>query len=121
MVWKQPIDTDLARFTKGNVFAATVLMELIRRASNIDREIQVNDTWISVKRGQCIVGRFELAKYFGLKKNEASRIQRILDKLENTYQQIHKRKSKDCSIITILNYDSLVQFDQSNKQSADNP
>ncbi|MBI3887583.1 hypothetical protein HY310_00765 [Candidatus Microgenomates bacterium] len=120
MIWKQPIPTNLKDLTKGNLFAATVFAELIRRGANSDTEIILEGNWLNVSRGQCICGRFELAKCFGLKENESGRIQRILNKLEKTYKLIDKRKSLNCTIVTIKNYDELICFDQSNKSDATN-
>ena len=70
MKWKQPIPTNLKELTLGNVFCATLFAELIRRATNKPEgaDVMVGDSWISLKRGQCICGRYELAKHFGLKR-----------------------------------------------------
>jgi hypothetical protein len=119
MAWKQPIDTELDKLTKGNLFAATVLMELIRRASNSERAVYFNDICIHLNKGECICGRYELAARFGLKRREAGRVQRALVKLEKRYNAIHRRKSKDCSIVTVLNYDVLTDIKQSDDPSED--
>lgn len=112
MAWKQPMDTNLERFTQGNEFAATVMMELIRRAANQTREIYFEEAggYVKIERGECVVGRYELARRFGLKRNESQRIVRVLNKLENEYKLIKKRRGRNCTIITILNYEELVGF-----------
>lgn len=120
MTWKQPIPTNLPDLTKGDAFAATILAILILRATNKESVVYAGDTPITLKRGQCIVGRYELAKCLGMKQKESLRIQRILTKLENSLQLINKRKSKDCSVITIKNYDDLTKFEPSDEPSVNN-
>lgn len=119
MTWRQPIPTDLKDLTKGNEFCATLFAELLRRATNKSEgaEVQVGDYWIYLKRGQCTCGRFELARHFGLKRKEAQRVYRALKKLEEVHNLIEINKSKDCSIITIINYDELVDMKTSDEQS----
>ena len=119
MSWRQPIPTDLKELTLGNEFCATLFAELLRRATNKmeGAEVKIGDSWVFLNRGQCICGRFELAKHFGLKKKESQRVSRALKKLEETHKLIKIRKSKDCSVITIKNYDELVEMKTSNEQS----
>ena len=105
--WKQPIPVEIPSL-KGDLFAITVFQKLLIRCSNNPRTTYVGDIPIELLRGQCIVGRNELAKCFGLKQKESSRIRRILNKLQNTAKLITKRKSLNCSIVTILNYDDWV-------------
>jgi len=110
--WKQPIPTDLVNLTGGNKFAANVFGFLLLRASNSDTTVYIEGTPISVKRGECVCGRYELAECFGLERNESMRIARILEKLEKSFQLVSKRKSKNCSVITIKNYDEIVYKDK---------
>jgi len=118
--WKQPIPTDLVNLTGGNKFAANVFGFLLLRASNSDTTVYIEGTPISVKRGECVCGRYELAECFGLERNESMRIARILEKLEKSFQLVSKRKSKNCSVITIKNYDELIAFEQTNDLSVSN-
>jgi hypothetical protein len=108
--WKQPIPTDLDTLTKGDVFASTLLAELLRRCVNSDKTVYVDEVPIQLKRGECVCGSFELAKRFGLKKSEHRRVTRKLCKLENPLNLLTKRKSFNCSVISINNYDALVNM-----------
>lgn len=121
MRWKQPIDTGLLELCMGNKFATSVMVILIYRSANKDKFIYPEDgPPILLKKSQCFCGRFELADCFGLDRGQSGRIRRILDFLQNSAKLITKRKSRNGSIISILNYDSLTQFDQTDSQSTAN-
>lgn len=120
MNWKQPIPTNIDELTKGDKFAATIFEKLLLRAANKLHMVYIGDTEIWLERGQCICGRYELAKCLGLKRSEAGRVQRKLDMLVKRFKLIDKRKSLDCSVITIRNYDELTRFEPSDEQSTDN-
>lgn len=109
---KQPIPTNLKDVCNGNEFAATVMEKLILRAKSEDGYIYPNGEPVFLKIGQCFCGRFELARCFGLKRSQAGKIQRILDFLQNSIQLINKQKSRNGSIITILNYGGLTNVDE---------
>lgn len=111
MGWKQPIDMDIEKYCLGNKFATTIFILLLLRAKNKDGCIYHHGTNILLKRGQCICGRHELANRCGLEKTQSGKVQRILDFLQKTVNLIDKRKSQNCTIITILNYDELVRLD----------
>lgn len=115
--WKQPIPVLCTLLTNGNKFAATVFKELLSRAANADKTVYVGDVPVFLKRGQCVCGKYELAKCFGLKRNEANRIHRILKKLEKVNHLVNKQKHQNCSIVTIKNYDRLVRFEQPSELS----
>lgn len=117
MNWKQPIPTNLVDYTNGDKFAATLLMVLISRVSNKENTAYINNVPISLHRGQCICGRFELARCFGMKKGEEGRVQRKLERLVNPLKLITKQKSRDCSIVTINSYDELIKMKTSDEQS----
>lgn len=119
MNWKQPIPTTIPE-VKGNKFAETVFQKILSRCRNTAETIYVGDIPIELERGQCITGREELARCFGLKLNESGRIQRVLNDLQKRYKLITKQKTINCSIVTVLNYDEWVLFEQSNNQSANN-
>lgn len=107
--WKQPIPVTIPQLN-GDLFATTVFQKILLRCSNEGRTIYIDDVPIELLRGQCTVGRFELAKCFGLKQKESMRIQRILVKLEKSAKLITKRKSINCSIVTVLNYDYWTEM-----------
>ncbi len=109
MIWRQPIPVKIPQLD-GNKFASTVFQLLLIRCANQSQTVYVGNSSIDLTRGQCVVGRNEMAKCFGLKSNETSRIRNILKKLENKYKLITKRKSKNCSIITVIKYDDWVDM-----------
>lgn len=120
MNWKQPIDTNLIELCKGDKFATTVFEKLLLRTSNSDKTYYINSEPIFLKRGQCFCGRFELGEWFGLSRGQSIKIQRILARIEKVYHLMNKQKTRNGSIITIHNYDKLVEFEQSNEQSMNN-
>lgn len=109
MSWKQPIPVEVPQLV-GDEFALTVFQKLLLRCANEPRTVYVGDAPVDLLRGQCVVGRFELAKCFGLKREESSRIRRILTKLEKKAKLITKRRSINCSIVTVINYDSWTSM-----------
>jgi hypothetical protein len=109
MIWKQPIPVEIPQL-KGDKFATTVFQILLLRCSNENRTVYVGDSTVELQRGQCVCGRYELAKCFGLKRKESARIRNVLSKLQITAKLITKRKAKDCSVITVLNYDEWVEM-----------
>lgn len=109
MIWKQPIPVEIPQLN-GDKFATTVFQKLLLRCSNENRTVYVGDSTVELKRGQCVCGRYELAKCFGLKRKESARIRNVLSKLQKTAKLITKRKAKDCSVITVLNYDDWVEM-----------
>lgn len=121
MSWKQPIPADLEKYTFGDKFAATLLSIFLRRARNEEGTVQLDDLTVFLKRGQCICGRYELAQSLGLKKKEASRVQRKLELMEKQYKLIDKQKNRNCSVITIHNYDELVSFEQTKELIVNSP
>lgn len=119
MHWKQPIQTDIPEVL-GDKVQQSYFQLLLIRCRNEDGVVYVDDTPISLKRGQCIFGRYEFGLSIGMKRNECMRVERVIEKLEKTSKLISKQKSKNCSIITVLNYDQWVGFEQSNEQSVSN-
>lgn len=119
MSWKQFIPIEIDGL---NPFETTVFQALLLRCANEQKYIKVadNNSYITLQRGQCCIGRFEFAKQFGLEKSECLRVWRIVDKLQKVNNLLNKQKSKNCSIVTILNYDSYVTIEQSNEQSVNN-
>lgn len=108
MTWKQPIPVKIPELA-GDPFGETLFQVLILRARNENCEVKRPDgTIISLKRGQLLVGREELATRFGLKVSEQLRVYRKLVKLEKVNELLNRQKSKDCTIITIKNYDKFV-------------
>lgn len=115
-MWKQPIPVNIEEL-EGNPFRRSIFQHLLLRAANNDKEVYVSGAYIPLKRGQCILGRFEFAAEFGLFQNEALRVYRELKKLEKVNKLVNIQKSRNCSIVTILNYDTWVLLEQSNEQT----
>lgn len=118
MMWKQPVPTQVPE-TMGDSFAETVYQKLVIRAKNERGNVYIKENPILLERGQCITGRYELAECFGLSKNQSGKIQRILVKLQKVYNLIDIRRHRYCSVITILNYDKVVLFEQLNEHLVD--
>jgi hypothetical protein len=113
MNWKQPIPTNVKDMCGGHPAAATLYILLLLRASNEDGFRTTNTgEQVFLKRGQCFCGRHELAQSFGLRQQESGRIRRLFKILTNqTTHLITKQKSRNGSIITILNYDDVIKMD----------
>jgi hypothetical protein len=109
MTWKQPVPVHIPEL-RNDPFGETLFQKLIIMASNENREFEIEGTPISVKRGDVVIGRKMLAKMFGLKKSEEQRVYRKLIKLGKTNKLLIKRKSLNCSIVTLNNFDQLVEM-----------
>lgn len=118
--WKQPVPNynTLLQICKNDEFAATILSQLILRAFRNDMEepYYVGDTPVSLERGQAIFGSKRWARAFGLKENEHARLWRKLCKLEGTLNLIEKHKYRDCTVVTILNYDDFIYMEKPVKE-----
>lgn len=110
MEWKQPIPTNIDETCKGDEFAATIFEKLLLKSANSKRVIYIEGVPIQIQKGDCIFSQIKWAKYFGLKKSEHRRVSRKIVKLEKTYKLITKRKSINCTVVTILNYDKYIEM-----------
>lgn len=120
MEWKQPITTNALDLCHGDKFDTTVFILLLWRARNADGSFYLpNGDKVDLKRGQSFCGRYELAEFFGLNRNRAGKIQRSIDRLQNSHHLIDKQKTRNGSIISINNYDELVDVRRTNEQSID--
>jgi len=111
-----PTPTNLCDLTQGHKPAALLLMLLYNRARNKPGYVYYDGEKIYLERGQCFTGRYELAEYFGLRRTQAGRIQRYLEWLEKSVRLIDKQKTRNGSIITILNFDEMIKFRQTNER-----
>lgn len=116
--WKQPVPTVIPEL-ENTPFLKTVFQLLILRCSNEDRWTQRPDgSPIHLKRGQCIVGRYEFAEALGHKREHAMRIERAFTRLISS-NLMSKQKERNCSIVSINNYDQIVGMSkQTSKQRA---
>lgn len=120
MNWKQPIPTEIPE-CGGDEFAQTLFQLLVLRASNEDRNVYLEDgSMIFLKRGQTIFGRNRWAKILGMNTRSSLKVFRKLVKLEKVYKLVNNQKSRNCTIVTILNYDKVTSFEQSNEQTVNN-
>lgn len=116
MNWKQPIPTKIDELN-DNKFRQSIFQHLLLRAANKDTSVLIEGSYIPVIRGQCVVGRFEFAEEFGMKRSEALRVYREMQKLEKVNNLVNIQRSRNCSIVTILNYDYWVSFEHSDEHS----
>ena len=112
-----PTPTNLLELTDGHKPAAVLLLIFYNRARSKAGIIHIAGEAVFLERGQCFSGRYELAEYFGLKRSQAGKIQRWIEYLENSVKLIDKRKTRNGSIITILNFDEMTKFRRTDKQS----
>lgn len=114
--WKQPIPVKIDGL---NPFETTVFQKILLRCRNISQNIKVADdnTYINLEKGQCVVGRFEFAKEFGFSEKESLRVYRIIKKLEKVNKLMNIQRTKNCSIVTVQNYDDWVSLEQTNEQT----
>jgi hypothetical protein len=117
MSWKQPIPVTIDGLSKKE---QSVMQRILLRCRNETGFATIDGAEIKLERGECIIGRYEFAEEFLLKRKESMRVQRIVDKLVKVNKLMSKRKSLNCTIITIHNYDSLVSIEQTNEQSPSN-
>lgn len=119
--WKQPIPTNLIEIFKGDKFKSTIFTILLLRARNEDTIYYFEDgESVLLKRGQCVVGRYDLAQCLGLKRKESLRCYRKLKSIEKADKLLNLQKYKDCSIVTIHDYDEIIRFEQSSEHSVNN-
>ena len=117
MSWKQPIPVTIEGLSKKE---QSVMQKILLRCRNETGFATIDGVEIKLERGECIIGRYEFAEEFLLKRKESMRVQRIVDKLVKVNNLMSKRKSLNCTILTVHNYDSLVSIEQTNEPSASN-
>ena len=105
--WKQPVPTVIPEL-ESTPFLKTVFQQLLLRCTNSSKYVNRPDgSPIFLERGQCLVGRYEFAASFGLDRGQSKRIERAINKLIAT-NLMTKRKNRNCSIVSINNYDEIV-------------
>ncbi len=108
--WRQPIPTNLLEYCYGHKLAMTILMLLLLRASNKDGMRYIKGRPVFLERGQGVYGREELSEYISFSKKKHIQTTRTVIKYLISTKRITKRKTKNGTIFTILNYDKLVQL-----------
>jgi len=123
MTWKVPIPTNLDEQFGNDYRCVLLFKELILRACRFpDTPVQLEmhrKTGTVVKtvilqRGQALYGRNKYSRYLCW---TASTVDRALIKLEKTYKQVNNQRDNDYTVVTIQNYDELVEMNnQMDKQ-----
>jgi uncharacterized phage protein (TIGR02220 family) len=114
MEWKQPIPTNLDEVFGDDKIAMMLYILLVLRASNSDTTKFYSGKYLNIKRGQAIFGRNSTSKYFGL---SPSGIEKVLKRLEVT-GKVTCKKSYNCTLVTISEYDSVVAMEQAKEQES---
>lgn len=130
MSWKQPIPTDLEARCGNNTSAFVLMMVLILKAANKPQAVSLGKHTIQLARGQTIFGRTAFAKYLGKSDKTAERTLQLLERLGfvrliNPSNQINGQgktlsKKRPFTVVELLNYDSLVSFDQESDHRTSN-
>lgn len=129
MTWKQPIPVSIPELA-GDPFGETLFQVILLRCRTTDGNVTRPDgSTIFLKRGQCLVGRYELARRFGLDipnnkgggRDSSKRIARKLENMEKVTRLLTRQQNKDCSVVTVLNFDTYVTLDQTVDQSLTRP
>ena len=107
-------------YSLGDKFKANIFANLLLRARNETSPVYVGSKPIKLRRGQCVFGRFEFSKYFGLTDAESKRLYRKFKQIEKQDKLLSTRKGLNCTIVTIKNYDDWVRFDQTSGHAVAN-
>ena len=124
--WRQPIPVTIPEL-KNDPFGELLFQRLVLKARDEPGYVEVEGVPIWLERGEVIFGRETWAVAFGASRNlneqsaQAQRVYRRLIKLEKVNNLINKRKSLNCSIVTIKNYDEVIQMNKpmNNRQTID--
>jgi len=113
-MWKQPIPTNIEADFGEDSIAFTLYIMLLYKACNKDTVVNFGgNKLIELKRGQTIFGRNKWKNYFGI---SPSGIEKILKRLEKVTCKVTCERSKNCTVVTIKNYDELVSMSQAESQ-----
>jgi len=115
--WKQPISTNLDHVFGDNTMAKWIYILLLLRARNSEEEKEFAGALHFLKRGQCVCGRADIAKEFRIGEQI---VRSQLKKLEKVYNKITIETTPKGTVVTILNYDEVVSFNQQFNQQATN-
>lgn len=128
-MWKQPIPTNLEVIFGEDYRLIQLYKELIYRACNSDTNLTLDGKkFVKLKRGQVIFGRNKYAKYLDWSPKTVERTLKKLDQYTNNSQMffgndpkpsklVTKQTTKNYTLVTVINYDSVVAFDQANDQA----
>jgi len=111
MSWKQPIPTDIYDIFGDDHLARDLYIHLLLRSQNSDMEHpkHYKGKPYQLKRGQAIFGRNEYSK---LLRCSGSGLRHALDRLEKRYSRVTSKPSPDHTVITILDYDFIIEMDK---------
>jgi len=118
-MWKQPIPTYIPEL-ENNQFILLLFQSILLECSNTDKEVLLKDgTNVSIKRGQCIFGRFKWNKKFYFTKNSQI-VERMLRKAQFLNNNLNIKPTNKYTIITVINYDKWVSLEQQDEQQLNN-
>lgn len=110
--WKQPIPVGLDAEFNNDYAAVAMYMMLIYRASNDTRIIRIpyttRESTVTIQRGQCLFSRRQFALYLGWSEKKC---ERVLKDLINFYQKVTSERTNNMTLVTLLNYESIISFD----------
>ena len=97
-----------------------VFIYLLSEAQFKDGKTMFGKKEIILKRGQLIIGREKIVKYYGGKnKLSSSKVQRVLKNLENE-QVIEQQTTPYGRLITVINYEYYQDSEQQSEQRVNN-
>ncbi len=114
MSWKQPVDTGILEWFENDYLCRDLFLLLFLRARNADMtvpEYYQRKPYL-LKKGQVIFGRNKYAKEL---RCSPSCTDRALKRLQIVTCKVTCIRSKDYTVVTILDYDSLIKM---NKQKS---
>lgn len=101
--------------TKDSDYFA-VWIYLLLLATHQEKDVLFKGKRITLKKGQLITGRKEIAKKF---KIDESKVQRILKSFENEHQ-IEQQSGNRNRLVTIVSWEDYQQIEQQNEQQVNN-
>ena len=116
MGWKQPIDTDIYDWFGDDHLARDLFIHLLLKAQNSDMtspKRYKNKPFI-LMRGEVIFGR---EQYKQRLRCSGTGLYKALQRLKKVFGKVTTKPSSDYTIITILNYDKLVDTKQAKSQA----
>lgn len=106
--WKQPIPTNLNVVFGEDYRCQRLYEQLILHACNKETAtLRFGNVLVEIKRGQTIYGRNKYSDYLQW---TASTVDRALIKLDKEYGLVNMQRTKNYSIVTLLNYEQLIKM-----------
>lgn len=106
--WKQPVPTDLEAIFGQDFLSRLIYQELLIKAANKGRQINLNGFILTIERGQAYFTERYLATIFNRHRDT---IRKSLERLQNLYRRLDIRRTEKGSIATILYFDDITKMD----------